>query len=251
MPRPLSAIILAVWLALVPGCGPGREKIVEIPAIDLLLASEVMGRCVEAYENCASYRDSGVMTRTFRTANETQEESQTFSTAFQRPDRFRFQCQEGEHRYIVYADAGTIRAWWGHQEGAQPMPSLDDAIGRAVGPSNGASHTIPRLLMPDRVHGRSLAELHGLSRLSDALLEDVPCYRINGSLRTGALYTVWIDRATFLVRRIDAEHIAPDYSTTDCTVYFPELNPELADQELLLNAPASKPSGRALTARGE
>ncbi|MGI6461710.1 MAG: hypothetical protein ACOX5J_16750 [Candidatus Hydrogenedentales bacterium] len=251
MPHRLSAIVLAVWLALVSGCGPSPDTIREIPSVDLLLATEVMGRSVEAYESCASYRDSGVMTRTFRTAGETQKESQAFSTVFQRPDRFRFQCQEGDRRYIVYADAGTIRAWWGHQEGAQPMQSLDDAIGRAVGPSNGASHTIPRLLMPDRIHGRSLAELHGLTRLSDALLEDLPCYRISGSLRTGALYTVWIDRTTFLVRRIDAEHVSPDYSTSDCTVYFPELNPELADQELLLNAPASKPSGRAVTARGE
>ena len=243
---------LAVWLVLVSGCGQEREKIEEIPATDLLRATEVMDRTVETYEKCGTYRDSGVMTRTFRTAEGTQqEESQTFATVFERPYRFRFQCREGEHLYIIYADAATIRAWWGHQEGVQPMRSLDDAIGRAVGPSNGASHTIPRLLMPDRVHGRSLAELRGLARLTDAMLEHVPCYRITGTVRTGAPYTVWIDRSTFLVRRIDVEHESSDFSAIDRTVYSPELNPDLGDEELHLNAPAAKPSGRALTARRE
>ena len=45
---------LAVWLVLVSGCGQEREKIEEIPAIDLLRATEVMDRTVETYEKCGT-----------------------------------------------------------------------------------------------------------------------------------------------------------------------------------------------------
>ncbi len=242
-------IVLGMLGALLCGCNPAHEKIVEIPAADLLLATEVMARAATTYEACTTYRDSGVMTRTFRAEEGTQEESQTFTTAFERPYRFRFECREAENRYIIYADAATVRAWWGIQDGIQPMASIDDAIARAVGPSNGASHTIPRLLMPEQVRGRSLAELSNLERLPDALLEDIPCYRITGADRNGAPYTVWIDRVTYLVRRIDEEHEFPDFSTTDSTVYYPELNPELTDTEFHLKAPVSETARKELTAR--
>lgn len=252
--RRTIAILSGIWLGCIlatPGCGRDHEKIAEIPPTDLLLAKEIFDRVVQTYGECDTYRDTGIMTRTFLAGENVQEEAQTFSTAFERPYRFRFECREAENRYIVYADAATVRAWWDAREGIQPMSSLDEAIARAVGPSNGASHTIPRLLLPERIRGRSLAELLSLERLSDAMLEDVPCYRVTGADRSGAPYVVWIDRASFLVRRIDEEHAFSEFNTTDRTVYYPELNAELPDDAFHLNVPASGTGRKEITARAQ
>lgn len=234
---------------LTMGCEPGEEKIAEIPPTDLLLAEEVMERTIATYEECATYRDTGTVTRTFHAEENTQRETQTFRTVFERPYRFRFECREDEKRYIIAADAAAVRAWWGVQEGIQPMSSLDEAIALAVGPSNGASHTIPRLLMPGRVRGRSLEELGNIERLTDALLEDVPCYRLRGTDNSGAPYVVWIERGTFVVRCIDEEHPFSDFTTTDRTVYAPELNPELPDDAFQLKAPVAETGKKKMTAQ--
>ena len=109
--------------------------------------------------------------------------------------------------------------------------------------------TIPRLLMPGRVRGRSLEELGNLERLSDAMLEDVACYRLSGTDNSGAPYVVWIERGTFLVRRIDEEHAFPDFTTTDRTVYSPELNPELPDDVFRLRAPVVETGRKEMTAQ--
>ena len=253
MKRLTVTIISGIWLAglLIPsqGCGRGEEKIAEIPPVDLLLASEIMERTLEVYAACSTYRDSGEMTRTFFAEDGVHQETQTFTTAFKRPYRFRFECREGENRYIVYADAAAVRAWWSVEEGVQPMASIDDAIGRAVGPSNGTAHTIPRLLMPDQVRGRSLAELRGLERLPDAMLGDIACYRLTGTDRYGDSHTIWIERETFLVHRIDEKHIFPEFTTTDRTVYHPDLDIDLADDEFDLRVPASQTTRNTLRAR--
>ncbi|MFO7976050.1 MAG: hypothetical protein R6V12_15610 [Candidatus Hydrogenedentota bacterium] len=248
----IQAIVFGIsfgCLLAMAGCERGQEKIAEIPPTDLLLAAEIMDRAVATYEECTTYRDTGTMVRTFYGEEGTQREMQTFTTAFERPYRFRFECREDEKRYIVYADAAAVRSWWGAQEGIQPMNSLDEAIARAVGASNGASHTIPRLLMPERVRGRSLAELRELDRLSDALLGDVPCYRLAGIDNSGAPYVIWLERATFLVLRIDEQHTFADFTTTDRTVYSPDLNVELPDDVFQLKAPAPESGRKEVTAR--
>ncbi len=236
-------------LVVLQGCGGKPEKIVEIPPVDLLLAGEIMDRTVEVYAGFSTYRDSGVMTRTFYADDGEHQETQTFTTAFRRPYRFRFECREGENRYIVYADAAAVRAWWSVHEGVQPMASVDEAIALAVGPSNGTSHTIPRLLMPERVRGRSLAELRGLERLPDAMLGDIACYRLEGTDRYEDTHTIWIERETFLVHRIDEKHSFPDFTTVDRTVYRPEVDVELADEEFDLGAPGSQTMRSMVTAR--
>jgi outer membrane lipoprotein-sorting protein len=248
----LAYIAFAFLLAGIPalcGCGSGVGKVSEIPPTDLLTAQEVMARTVAIYEQCATYRDRGVMTRTFAAEQGSDQVEQSFTTVFERPYRFRFECREDDNRYIIYANAAVVRAWWGAEGGIQPMGSLDEAIGRAVGPSNGASHTIPRLLMPERVRGRSLAELQGLDRLPDAMLDETACYRIVGSDRTGAPYVIWIERQTFMVRRIDETHAFEDFTTTDSTLYYPELDPDLADAEFYLKTPAAESARKELTAK--
>ena len=253
MKRRSITIIAGIWLSglfiVVQGCGGNQEKIVEIPPADLLLASEIMGRTIDVYAACSTYRDSGVMTRTFFADDGVHQETQVFTTVFQRPYRFRFECREGENRYIIYADAAAVRAWWNVDEGVQPMASVDDAIGRAVGPSNGTAHTIPRLLMPEKVRGRSLNDLRGLERLPDAMLGDIACYRLTGTDRYGDFHIIWIGRETFLVHRIDEEHTFPEFATADRTVYHPELNIELDDAEFDLGAPGSQTMRSKLTAR--
>jgi hypothetical protein len=72
-----------------------------------------------------------------------------------RPERFRFEYDDPtpEKPYIVWANAGVIRTWWYVKPGEERQPSLSDAIAGATGVSGGSAHTIPTLLLPDRIGG--------------------------------------------------------------------------------------------------
>src|SRR5262245_30622258 len=70
-----------------------------------LKAQDVLDRMAKAYAGCKSYRDSGVVKTVFIEATGNRTVEKPFTTAFVRPDRFRFEYKEEaggqERRYIV------------------------------------------------------------------------------------------------------------------------------------------------------
>jgi len=52
-----------------------------------------------------------------------------------------------------------------------------------------------------------------------------------------------------VARRIDEEHAFSDFTTTDRTVYFPQVNDELSDEIFQLKTPVSEIGRREITAR--
>src|SRR5207249_4186630 len=62
-------------------------------------ADEIFAYMVQSYRNCTSYSDSGVVKTIFIMTNgRTRTVEQPFTTAFVRPDRFRFEFQEKSGR---------------------------------------------------------------------------------------------------------------------------------------------------------
>jgi hypothetical protein len=101
---------------------------------------------------------------------------------------------------------------------------LNLATARATGVTAGTAHTIPALLLPGEITGFTLDRLGELRRLPDAVLDGVICYRIVGEHR-GQAITLWVNRRTFLLLRIDEPDSVTHYDE-------PVLNGEVTEEML-------------------
>src|SRR5713226_836535 len=77
------------------------------PKPQALKAEHELDRMAKAYSGCKSYYDSGVVKTVFVHADRNRTVEKPFTTAFVRPDRFRFEFKSNEvdgqeRRYIVW-----------------------------------------------------------------------------------------------------------------------------------------------------
>jgi hypothetical protein len=231
---------------------------------------QLLEAMAEVYATCSTYRDAGRVTTRFHSpdCHQPGESVRPFTTAFCRPNRFRFEyrdrfdVEDEWHRYVVWSDGPAVKTWWGlYPEGRQPE-SLGLALAGATGVSGGSAHTVPALLLPDRIGGHRLTELTELVSLGDVPLGEVTCYRLSGQFPPAPLdpareeqalevfaqvgvrpqraehspVTVWIDRGTLLVRRIEESVQFETFASQKVTEYEPEVGITLSDDELQFGA---------------
>jgi len=200
-------------------------------ALAKLTAQQILEKMATTYATCNSYRDSGVVTNFF---NPRHIVVKPFRTAFVRPDRFRFEYDDPtpEKRYVVWAKGNDVRTWWYIKPGAGRPPSLQNGIAGATGVSGGSAHTVPALLLPDRIGGRKLTAMTDLKRVPDETLGRTPCFKLEGRFANAPM-TLWLEKSTYLVLRI-----AEDTGLTkDTTVYRPQVHVEIPAKELEFGAP--------------
>src|SRR3954462_9452053 len=87
------------------------------PEPQTLKARHLLDRMAEAYGGCKSYHDSGVVKTVFVQATGNRTVERPFTTAFVRPDRFRFEYKEKpdgapERRYVVWRRGKEVQTWW-------------------------------------------------------------------------------------------------------------------------------------------
>jgi hypothetical protein len=234
----------------------------------VLSAGEILERMATTYANCNTYQDSGCVTTTFIRSDGQRTDKRPFSTAFVRPAQFRFEFKSTHdghkwYRYIVWADGPDVRTWWTIRPEVGQKPSLSLGLAGATGVSGGSAHTVPALLMPDSIGGSRLTKLTRLTRLEDARFGGVDCVRVQGTLLieidpaeeerrrkevmkvTGknrnkparGPETLWIDRSTFLLRRIDMQTQFDDFRTESTTTYEPLVDDAIADSQLRFDPP--------------
>src|SRR6516165_1850998 len=112
---------------------------------------QILAALAETYATCTTYRDTGrVETKFCRPGQRARTSIQPFTTAFVRPNCFRFEFRDrfGDapdewNRYIVWAGAGSVRSWWDIQPGVEEVESLDLALASATGVSGSSAHTVP------------------------------------------------------------------------------------------------------------
>ena len=100
---------------------------------DTLTAKKVVERMVKTYASCKTYRDSGIVRTVFIQAGRDRTEEKPFSTAFVRPDRFRFEYKEKkrdkkEYRYIIWRKGKDVQTWWDVTPGIKKPQSLRLAL---------------------------------------------------------------------------------------------------------------------------
>jgi hypothetical protein len=227
---------------------------------------QILAALAEVYATCGSYRDSGrVVTRFLDLGGRLTDTSvKPFRTAFVRPDRFRFEYRDedaGGGRCIVWSDGEATRTWWYVTPGVEEHESLGLAVAGATGVSGESAHTVPALLLPDRVRGRRLTDLGEVVSLGDERLDEVTCYRLQGRFAadpaaeerhrqevlrlTGQQpercvdgpVTLWIDRGTFLVRRIEDHAQFETFRIEKVTTYEPATGITISEEELRFDPP--------------
>jgi outer membrane lipoprotein-sorting protein len=230
-----------VCCLLVGACGAPPEA--EEPKPATPEAKDILDRMARAYAECRTYRDSGVVKTVFITTVGKQTRNRRtvekpFTTAFVRPDRFRYEFTNGdsEDRYLAWQKGEEVLVWWYAQPQVQKEKSLGLALAGATGVSSGSAHTVPSMLLPEEVGGRRPEELPGAKRIEDGRFDDADRYRIEGRYSSGP-DTLWIDKKTYLLRRIDQQRSGKDYRTEETTTYAAFLDEAVPDKMLVFDPP--------------
>ncbi len=213
-----------------------QPKPVDLPA------EQIVERMAKAYKDCKSYRDTGIVKTLFVEAGGNRTVEKPFTTAFVRPDRFRFEYKEtiGDQkmRFIIWSNGKEVQTWWDVKPGIDKPKSLDLALGGAAGVSDYSSLNIPQLLMPDKMGWRRLA-LTEPKRTKDGKLDKVECFRVEGKYGRNPI-TLWIDKRTYLVRRIDEQAKFDNFRTEQTTTYDPTIDKKITDKTLDFDPPVPK-----------
>jgi len=218
-----------------------RPVIADEPEASALTAEQVLERMAKAYANCKTYRDSGNVKTVFFSAGGKRTVNKPFETAFVRPNVFRFEYRdrrgdEENNRYLIWSDGKAIRSWWDVRPGIEKPESIGRALAAATGVSGGSARRVPSLLMRDDFPGAAAARVTDLKRIEDATQFNVDCFRVEGKY-AGSIETLWLDKETFLLRRIDSPKESPTFRTEVTTTYDPVVDGEITDQMLIFDPP--------------
>jgi hypothetical protein len=203
-----------------------------------LTGQQILDRVAEVYARCASYRDSGVVKTIFIEAFGKRTVEKPFTTAFVRPNHFRFEYYEKgqkENRFVIWCNGKEVQTWWGIQPGVERSSSLSAALAAATGVSSGSARRIPGLLLADPIGaGWDIRRLQHLERLGDAKLRGADCMLVRGETGVGRHEPVvlWIAKFTFLIRRIEEQNTFDDFRTEETTTYEPRINGQVPDRLL-------------------
>lgn len=181
---------------------------------------------LDKYKTCKSYKDEGYVVT--KSTDETKQAPQEikFKTFFVRPTYFRFFWEDG------YGDGNTV--WCdGKKSHLYFLGKMDEqehlsaAIAGATGVSSGSAHTIPRLLMPDLLAGRSLADFTSIELVKEQLSDNGELIHLQG-IWNAQKQDVWIDRIKMDIVRLEyTRHIKPvTISPRELEIFKAKFTPE-------------------------
>ena len=213
-----------------------------------LTADAILARMGNSYAGCHTYQDHGSVRTSEIPGKQHSAETQAFSTVFERSGCFRFEYGPDKDNYVVWMRGRHVRFYGAASERMSVLiriglfllsvpgrlytslfareQMLALALAGATGVSGGSAHHVPALLMPELKMRWPLTRLQNAERLEDGLLEDTRCFCVRGKYAGDAML-LWIEQATFLVRRIE-QHFNSGWTTT--TDYRPLIGPIIEPQ---------------------
>jgi hypothetical protein len=132
----------------------------------------------------------------------------------------------------------NVRTWWDLTPGIKKRDSLDLATAGATGVSDGSAHNIPALLLPKEISGRKIADITE-AKIESARLGTADSFRVQGKYADDPI-TLWIDKKTFLVRRIETQSKFDNFRTEQTTTYDPVIDGAITDKMLKFDPPEEK-----------
>lgn len=234
----------------------------------------ILDRVYQTYRTAQTYRDSGIVTTRVTQKPEKKADEGIikswvrkatdcfphytghtsvlrFGTAYiRRTGQFRFNYVDTkteykgvgklmmpEDRYTIVSNGAVTKTWWTIRPNDKGVvsESLTEALATATGVSKTSSRKIPGLLLAEPIGaGWDIRGVKDWQRISDGKEAGRDCYRFKGTGYTKFKSTLYIDKATFVVLRID--ELYDDPSTTVYTVmqYKPVLNQTIASSALAM-----------------
>ena len=192
-------------------------------------AAAIIETMVNTYQNCLSYRGKGTETTHFLEFNGEPKWTSVnvFKTAFIRPGLLRYEIvgtddSWGEKK-IIYSDSTGVYEWTGS---LHPVESLSMAFASA-----------DPMLMPELVTNTKETWLLRLHELGVPVEEDVDeniCLRIDGKDSGGGTVSLWIDKQSNLLNKMEHNAIFDDFQTKSVSIFNNEINVEISEKELAL-----------------
>lgn len=233
-------------------------------------AREIAERSGKAYAACQTYRDAGTVTAVL-TGPDGKSEGQDdkprqLTTAYRRGGAFRFEYRDPNPRGGRSAARGWMTIVWAKGEEVKvwpedPLPAVKPEDAKSVhfalavraGVTEGVSMAIPLVLLPTRERGTEpgfVRRLKAGRRLGDERVGKADCFRVQDSydavnFEDGSTFrvteTYWIDRKSYLVRRLRVEMAFNDRSKGVTTVeYDPAVGVKLGPAELEFRPPKQR-----------
>ena len=225
---------IAIALLLVSSAFSPRASCAEPIAAT---AQEILDRTYEVYANCRTYRDSGIATDETNDANGKRTNKKAVAIAFVRPIKFRYEYVADDHKYIIWMDGSDVQKWWTISGTPEKLTSLDMAVAAAAGVSRLTSVTIPSLLHLDGVYRRDLIRSKDAIRIDDERIGESDCFRLSGVKHSWDTTIVWIEKSTYLVRRIECERDLGATRRTRTMTFSPIVNQPVDKRFLEFNHP--------------
>ena len=132
---------------------------------------------------------------------------------------------------MIHLNGNNLQSYWDIQKDLK-HDSLDNAVASAAGVSNGSAITVPGMLMPNEITWRRAIRVNQPKRIDDDIVDSTDCYRVQDLILGAIPTTLWIDKKTFMLRKIYREQTFDDFRTEETTTYKPILNGEVENDLL-------------------
>lgn len=199
---------------------------------------EILNGMVAAYATLATYRDSGEVRLSQDRQGENVVERIVFSTAFVRPELFRFEFEwpapaVNPKPYVVWSNGQGARSWWALRPGIREFDSIEFALGGPTGISHRSATRIPGLLMPNMLWGSGMRHLERPVLLGEEKVGASDCYKLEvmEGVDPGRPMTLWLDMETYLVRKVHTSRNLPGGTRYMTALYSPHPNVEIPAQD--------------------
>ena len=90
--------------------------------------------------------------------------------------------------------------------------------------------------MPGKLKGWGGVHISNAKRIEDGKLEKFECFRLEGKYVNNPI-TLWIDKTSYLVRRVDEQAKFDDFRTEQTTTYDPVIDGKITDEMLEFDPP--------------
>lgn len=194
-------------------------------------ARAILRGTARTYRASKSYVDTGTVQTVYVSLLRTRTAETHFKTAYVAPFDFRFESTMHDFEniavnFIAWRSKEGVKSWLSVKpEIVEDIDSIERALDAGAGISRDSSGMIPGLIFPDMRLGGDIVKLADPVRLDDAQIDGFDCFQVQGTRwpHKGPT-TVWIDKKTFLIRKVYEEDEIKGATTQTTWFYTPAIN---------------------------